>query len=90
MLFSYVWANDGRVQKALGIREVYYADPFLSSIIVSLNICNFANLFSTDNQGTKQEWLRCNSSLAYTHDVSSTVACIQKLHEKGYGGLIYR
>ncbi|RVW82494.1 Serine carboxypeptidase-like 18 [Vitis vinifera] len=59
-LFSYIWANDRRVQKALGIRE-----------------------------GTIPEWVRCNNSLAYTHDVFSTVAYIQKLHEKGYGGLIY-
>ncbi|KAE8008140.1 hypothetical protein FH972_004680 [Carpinus fangiana] len=59
-LFSYIWANDKSVQKALHIRE-----------------------------GSIKEWVRCNVSLVYTHDVLSSLNYHRNLIKKGYQVLIY-
>uniref|UniRef100_A0A2N9ERD1 Serine carboxypeptidase-like 18 n=1 Tax=Fagus sylvatica TaxID=28930 RepID=A0A2N9ERD1_FAGSY len=59
-LYSYIWANDKKVQKALHIRE-----------------------------GSINEWVRCNESLVYTYDVSSSLNYHRNLIKKGYEVLIY-
>lgn len=59
-LYSYIWANNKTVQKALHIRE-----------------------------GSINEWVRCNESLDYTYDVSSSLNYHRNLIKKGYQVLIY-
>ncbi|XP_030934092.1 serine carboxypeptidase-like 7 isoform X2 [Quercus lobata] len=61
-LYSYIWANDKTVQKALHIRE-----------------------------GSINEWVRCNLSLAntYDYDVLSSLNYHRNLIKKGYEVLIY-
>ncbi|KAK7851878.1 serine carboxypeptidase-like 18, partial [Quercus suber] len=60
-LYSYIWANDKTVQKALHVRE-----------------------------GSINEWVRCNESLVYTYDVTSSLNYHRNLIKKGYEVLIYR
>ncbi|XP_030942589.1 serine carboxypeptidase-like 17 isoform X2 [Quercus lobata] len=59
-LYSYIWANDKTVQKALHVRE-----------------------------GSINEWVRCNESLVYTYDVTSSLNYHRNLIKKGYEVLIY-
>ncbi|KAL9417677.1 hypothetical protein AB3S75_040627 [Citrus x aurantiifolia] len=59
-VYSYIWANDKTVQRAIGVRE-----------------------------GTVKYWVRCNQSLSYTKDVSSSLAYHRNLIKKGYQVLIY-
>ncbi|ESR36015.1 hypothetical protein CICLE_v10028360mg [Citrus x clementina] len=59
-VYSYIWANDKTVQRAIGVQE-----------------------------GTVKYWVRCNQSLSYTKDVSSSLAYHRNLIKKGYQVLIY-
>ncbi|XP_030959425.1 serine carboxypeptidase-like 17 [Quercus lobata] len=52
--------------------------------------CRFKRLFMFGSQGSINEWVRCNESLVYTYDVSSSLNYHRNLIKKGYEVLIYR
>lgn len=41
-------------------------------------------------QGTKEEWIRCNTSVAIDIDVVTTAEYHLLLAKKGYRGLVYK